>query len=139
MYSTIHDLYEWETISQYYLPISPSSVPKIVSHQGELTLALTVVLTPLSSLAYGVTLHVVDVRPATNTSCLTHPCQTISKYAHNLGQYFNSTNLMLQLFFQAIMDLTIASTHELELLQCNDYVVCSSHACWAYFERTSPW
>ena len=58
-------------------------VPKIVFYQRELTLALTVILMPLSSLAYGVTLHVPDMRQPTNTSCLTNPCHTIYKYAYN--------------------------------------------------------
>ena len=57
-------------------------------------LALTVVLLALPSLTCGVTLH---VRPtSTNTSCPTHPCQTLSEYAQDPGQYFNDSNLTLQ-------------------------------------------
>ena len=66
----------------------------MASHQGVFTLALTVVLLALSSLTYGVILH---VRPtSTNTSCPTQPCQTLSEYAQDPGQYFNETNLILQ-------------------------------------------
>ena len=67
----------------------------MVSHQEVLTLALIVVLLALPSLIYGITLH---VRPtSTNTSCPTHPCQTLSEYAQDPGQYFNDSNLTLQL------------------------------------------
>ena len=56
-------------------------------------LALTVVLLALPPLTCGVTLH---VRPtSTNTSCPTHPCQTLSEYAQDPGQYFNDSNLTL--------------------------------------------
>ena len=65
----------------------------MASHQGVLTLALTVVLLALPSLTYGVTLH---VRPtSTNTSCPTHPCHTLSEYAQDPGQYFNDSHLTL--------------------------------------------
>ena len=74
--------------------LSLNSFPPMASHQGVLTLALTVVLLALPSLIYGVTLH---VRPtSTNTFCPTHPCQTLSEYAQDPGQYFNDSNLTLQ-------------------------------------------
>ena len=82
-----------ETLMLLLTSISLNRFPAMASHQGVLTLALTVVLLALPSLIYGVTLH---VRPtSTNTPCPTHPCQTLSEYAQDPGQYFNDSNLTL--------------------------------------------
>ena len=89
-----HSLFDYWTgnndiITHYHLP---QQILPMASHQGLLMLALTVVLLALPSLTCGVTLH---VRPtSTNTSCSTHPCQTISEYAQDPDQYFNDSNLM---------------------------------------------
>ena len=108
----------------------------MASHQGMLTLALTVVLLALPSLTYGLTLH---VRPtSTNTSCPTHPCHTLSEYAQDPGQYFNDSKLTLQFLpgnhtFDAFnASLIITSIHQLEILGNSSAmlltrVVCSSH------------
>ena len=88
----------------------------MASHQGVLTLALTVVLLALPSLTYGVTLH---VRPtSTNTSCPTHPCQTLSEYAQDPGQYFNDSNLTLTFLpgtHTLDINLTITNIHQLKI------------------------
>ena len=88
----------------------------MASHQGVLTLALTVVLLALPSLTYGITLH---VRPtSTNTSCPTHPCQTLSEYAQDPGQYFNDSNLTLQFLpgnHTLDINLTITNIYQLEI------------------------
>ena len=88
----------------------------MASHQGVLTLALTVVLLALPSLTCGVTLH---VRPtSTNTSCPTHPCQTLSEYAQDPGQYFKDSNLTVT-FLQGThtldINLTITNINQLEI------------------------
>ena len=75
------------TIMLLVTTISLNRFPTMASHQGVLTLALTVVLLPLPSLTYGVTLHVTPT--STNTSCPTQPCHTLSEYAQDPGQYFN--------------------------------------------------
>ena len=79
-------------------------------------LALTVVLLALPSLTCGVTLH---VRPTTtNTSCPTHPCQTLSEYAQNPGKYFNDSNLTLQFLpgnHTLDVNLTITNINQLEI------------------------
>ena len=81
------------------------------------TLALTVVLLTFPSLTYGVTLH---VRPtSSNMSCTMDPCYTLSEYAEDPGQYFNDSNLTLQLLpgnHSLDVNLTITSIHQLELL-----------------------
>ena len=88
----------------------------MASHQGVLTLALTVVLLALPSLTCGVILH---VRPtSTNTSCPTHPCQTLSEYAHDPGQYFSDSNLTLHFLpgnHTLDINLTITNIHKLEI------------------------
>ena len=79
-------------------------------------LALTVVLLALPPLTCGVTLH---VRPtSTNTSCPAHPCQTLSEYAQDPGQYFNDSNLTLQFLpgnHTLDINLAITDTHKLEI------------------------
>ena len=112
--------YERKTIVQYSSSISLNSFPTMASHQGMLTLAVTVVLLALPSLTYEATLH---VRPtSTNTSCPTHPCLTLSEYAQDPGHYFNDSNLTLQFLagnhtFNAFnANLIITSIHQLELL-----------------------
>ena len=79
-------------------------------------LALTVVLLALPPLTCGVTLH---VRPtSTNTSCPAHPCQTLSEYARDPGQYFNDSNLTLQFLpgnHTLDINLAITDTHKLEI------------------------
>ena len=88
----------------------------MASHQGVLTLALTVVLLALPSLTYGITLH---VRPtSTNTSCPTQPCQTLSEYAQDPGQYFNDSNLTLTFLpgsHTLDINLTITNINQLEI------------------------
>ena len=82
-----------DIIGHYTLSLNRFFFP-MASHQGVLTLALTVVLLALPSLTYGVILH---VRPtSTNTSCPTHPCLTLSEYAQDPGQYFSDSNITLQ-------------------------------------------
>ena len=109
--------YERETIVQYFSPISLNSFPTMASHQGVITLALTVVLLALPSMTDGVTLH---VRPtSTNTSCPTQSCHTHSEYAQYPGRYFNDSNLTLRLLpgdHTVNANLTITSIHQLELL-----------------------
>ena len=110
----------------------------MASHQGMLTLALTLVLLALPSLTYGVTLH---VRPtSTNISCPTHPCHTLSEYAHDAGQYFNESNLTL-LFLPGnhtlIMNVTMTNIHQLEILGNSSSmvpatVVCSFHVGFTF-------
>ena len=111
--------------------ISLNSITTMASHQLVLMLALTVVLLALPSLTYGVTLH---VRPtSTNTSCSAHPCQTLSEYAQDSGQYFNDSNLTLQFLpgtHTLNVNLTITNIHQLEIhgavlltrVVCNSYV-----------------
>ena len=108
----------------------------MASHQGVLTLALTVVLLALPSLNYEVTLH---MRPtSSNTSCPTHPCHTLSEYVQDPGHYFNDSSLTLQFLpsnhtFDAFnASLIITSIHQLELLGNSSAmlptrIVCSSH------------
>ena len=88
----------------------------MASHQGVLTLALTVVLLALPPLTCGVTLH---VRPtSTNTSCPTQPCQTLSEYAQDPDQYFNDSNLTLQFLpgnHTLNINLTITNINQLEI------------------------
>ena len=83
-----------EMIILWVTSLSLNRFPTMASHQGMLTLALTVVLLALPSLTCGVTLHVKPT--STNTSCPTHPCYTLSEYAQDPGQYFNDSNLTLQ-------------------------------------------
>ena len=101
----------------------------MASHQGVLTLALTLVLLALPSLTCGITLH---VRPtSTNTSCPTHPCQTLSEYAQDPDQYFNDSNLTLQ-FLQGThtldVNLTITNINQLEIhgAMLPTRVICNS-------------
>ena len=88
----------------------------MASHQGVLTLALTVVLLALPSLTCGVTLH---VRPtSTNTSCPTQPCQTLSEYAQDPGKYFNDSNLTVTFLpgdHTLDINLTITNINQLEI------------------------
>ena len=119
----------WETTILLVTTITPSTAsPTMASHQGVLSLTLTVVLLALPSLTYGVTLH---VRPTTNTSCLTHPCQTLSEYAQDSGQYFNVSNLTLQFLpgtHTLNVNLTITNLHHLEITNVvvPTRVVCDS-------------
>ena len=88
----------------------------MASHQGLLTLALTVVLLALPSLTYGVTLHVKPT--STNTSCTTHPCHTLSEYAQDPGQYFKDSNLTLQFLLGTHtlnVNIAITNIHQLEI------------------------
>ena len=107
----------------------------MASHQGLLTLALTVVLLALPSLTCGVTLH---VRPtSTNTSCPTHPCHTLSEYAQDPGQYFNDSNLTLQFLpgnHTLDIDLTIANISHLKIYGAllPTRVVCYSHVGFTF-------
>ena len=130
--------YERETIVQYFSPISLNSFPTMASHQGVITLALTVVLLALSSLIYGAILH---VRPtSTNTSCPTQPCHTLSEYAQDSGQYFNDSNLTPQFLpgnHTVNVDLTITSIYQLEILGNSSTlvptrIVCSPNAEFAF-------
>ena len=107
----------------------------MASHQGVLTLALTVVLLALPSLTYGVTLH---VRPtSTKTSCPAHPCQTLSEYAQNPGKYFNDSNLTLQFLpgnHTLDINLTIQNIHKLEIhgALLPTKVVCDFHVGFTF-------
>ena len=107
----------------------------MASHQGVLTLALTVVLLALPSPTYGVTLH---VRPAsTNTSCPTHPCHTLTEYAQGPEQYFNDSNLTLQFLpgtHTLNVNLTITNIHQLEIhgAVLPSRVVCDSRVGFAF-------
>ena len=107
----------------------------MASHQGVLTLALTVVLLALPSLTCGVTLH---VRPtSTNTSCPTHPCQTLSEYAQDPGQYFNDSNLTLQFLpgnHTLDVNLAITNINQLEIhgAVLPTRVICDSHAGFTF-------
>ena len=102
-----------DIVSHYTLSLNRFSM---ASHQGVLTLSLTVVLLALPSLTCGVTLH---VRPtSTNTSCPTHPCQTLSEYAQDPSQYFNDSNLTLQFLpgnHTLNINLTITNIYQLEI------------------------
>ena len=107
----------------------------MASHQGVLTLALTVVLLALPSLTCGVTLH---VRPtSTNTSCPTHPCQTLSEYVQDPDQYFNDSNLTLQFLpgnHTLDVNLTITNIHQLEIhgAVLPTRIVCDSHVGFTF-------
>ena len=107
----------------------------MASHQGVLTLALTVVLLALPSLTCGVTLH---VRPtSTNTSCPTHPCHTLSEYAQDPGQYFNDSNLTLTFLpgnHTLNINLTITNIHQLKIhgALLPTKVVCDSHVGFTF-------
>ena len=105
----------------------------MASYQGMLTLVVTVVLLALPSLTSGVTLH---VRPtSTNTACPTHPCHTLSEYAHDPGQYFNESNLTL-LFLPGnhtlIMNVTMTNIHRLEILGKSSAMVPTTVLCSSY-------
>ena len=110
----------------------------MISYQGMVNLTLTVVLLVLPSLIYGETLY---VRPtSSSTLCPTHPCHTLSEYAHDIGQYFNESNLTLQLLpgnHTLDVNLTIASIHQLEILDNTSAmvptrVVCNSNVGLAF-------
>ena len=107
----------------------------MASHQGVLTLVLTLVLLALPSLTCGVTLH---VRPtSTNTSCPTHPCQTLSEYAQDPGQYFNDSNLTLQFLpgnHTLDVNLTITNINQLEIhgAVLPTRVICDSHVGFTF-------
>ena len=107
----------------------------MASHQGVLTLALTVVLLALPSLTCGVTLH---VRPtSTKTSCPAHPCQTLSEYAQNPGKFFNDSNLTLQFLpgtHTLDIDLTITNINQLEIhgAVLPTRVICDSHVGFTF-------
>ena len=109
--------------------ISLNSFPTMASHQGLLSLALTVVLLALPSLTYGVTLH---VRSASiNTSCPTQPCHTLSEYAQDPGQFFTDSNLTLQFLpgtHTLNVNLIILNIHQLEITNvvAPARVVCDS-------------
>ena len=120
--------------------ISLNSFPTMVSNHGVLTLALTVVLMALSSLTYGVIFH---VRPtSTNTSCPTHPCHTLTEYAHNVEHYFNQSGSNLTLQFlpgnhSLNVNVIITNIHQLEILGNSSAVVptrviCNSYAGFAF-------
>ena len=118
--------------------ISLNSFPTMASHQGLFTLALTVVLLALPSLTCGVTLHVRQM----NTSCPTHPCQTLSEYAEDLEQYFNQSDSNLTLQFMPgdhslNVDLNITRIYRLEIFgnsraAAPTRVRCSSYAGFAF-------
>ena len=102
----------------------------MTSSQGKLTLALTtVVLLALPSFLSGEILH---VRPTlTNTSCATHPCHTLSEYAH-LWHYFRDSNLTLHFLpgnHALNVNLTIRSTHHLVVLGNSSGVVPARIVC----------
>ena len=88
------------------------------------------VLLVLPLLTYGVTLH---VRPtSTNTFCPTYPCRTLSEYAQDPGQYFNDSNLTLQLLpgnHTLDVNLTIASIYQLEILGNTSVMVPTRVVC----------
>ena len=98
-------------------------------------LALTVVLLALPSLTCGVTLH---VRPtSTNTSCPTHPCQTLSEYAHDPGRYFSDSNLTLTFLpgsHTLDINLIITNIHQLKVhgALLPTRIVCDSHVGFAF-------
>ena len=102
----------------------------MVSHEGLLTVALTMVLLALPSLTYGETLH---VRPTSNnTSCSTLPCHTLSEYARDLEYYFNESNLALQFLpgnHTLDVQLTISSIQKLEMLSNSSAVVSTRLVC----------
>ena len=117
------------------ITISLNRFPTMASHQGLLTLSLTVVLLALPSLTCGVTLH---VRPtSTNTSCPTHPCHTLSEYAQDPGQYFNDSNLTLQ-FLEGThtldISLIITNINQLKIHGgvLPTRVVCNFHVGFAF-------
>ena len=133
-YSNDYGIDYWTGDNDHYT-ISFNRFPTMASHQGVLTLALTVVLLALPSLTRGVTLH---VRPtSTNTSCPTHPCQTLSEYAQDPGQYFNDSNLTLQ-FLQGThtldINLTITNINQLKIhgTLAPTRVVCNSHVGFTF-------
>ena len=112
----------------------------MASHKSVLTLVLIAVLLAFPSLTYGVTLHVRQT--SINTSCLAHPCQTLSEYAEDVEQYFNQSDSNLTLQFMPgdhslNVDLIITSIHRLEILGNSSAVVptrvrCSSYAGFAF-------
>ena len=102
----------------------------MTSNQGRLTLTLTtVVLLALPSFPSGEILH---VRPiSTNISCATHPCHTLSEYAH-LGHYFHDSNLTMHFLpgnHTLNVNLTITSTHHLVVLGGSSAVVATRIVC----------
>ena len=112
----------------------------MTSHQGVLTLLLSVVLLILPSLTYGETFY---VRPTSaNTSCLTQPCHTLSEYAQGLGQYFNGSNPTLQFLpgnHTLNVNLNITNIQQLEILGNSSAVVptrvvCSSRVGFAFVD-----
>ena len=112
----------------------------MASDEGVLMLALSVVLLVVPSLTYGVTLHVKPT--STNTSWPTHPCLTLSEYAHDLEQYFNLSDSNLTLKFlpgnhSLNVNLIISSIHQLEILGNSSVIAptrirCSSYAGFAF-------
>ena len=103
----------------------------MASNLGVLTVgvALAVVLLALPMTA-GETLH---VRPtSTNTSCLTHPCHTLSEYAQDPGQYFNESNLTLHFLpGDHILDvnLDVRTIYQLKILATSNAVVPTRVIC----------
>ena len=104
----------------------------MASHQGVLTLTLTVVLLGLPSLTYGVT---IQLRPtSTNVSCSTslQSCYTLSEYAQNHNIDFNSSTLTLQFLpgnHTLDVNLNVTSIHQFEILSNSSAVVPSKVVC----------
>ena len=124
-----------EMIILWVTSLSLNRFPTMASHQGMLTLALTVVLLALPSVTCGVTLH---VRPtSTNTSCPTHPCHTLSEYAQDPGQYFSDSNLTLTFLpgnHSLDINLIITNINQLEIhgALLPTRVVCKYHVGFAF-------
>ena len=89
----------------------------IAPHQDMLTFIVTAVLLALPSLTSGEILH---VRPmSANTLCPTHPCQTLSEYAQDDGEYFKNSKITLQFLkgiHTLIVNLDITDIQQLEIL-----------------------
>ena len=105
--------------------------PTMTSHQGMLTLALTMVILAFPSLICGDILH---VRPtSTNTSCPTYPCgHTLSEYAQRPARYFNHSYLTLEFLpgnHTLDVNLTIRYIHQLELLGSTGAVAQTRVVC----------
>ena len=88
----------------------------MASHQGMLTLVLTVTLAVLPSSGTMLTIKPSSSNiacPPENTSALENTCLTLSEYAQNYSEYFNQSNITLQFLLgnhTLDVNITITST-----------------------------
>jgi len=112
----------------------------IAPHQGILTFMVTAALLALPSLTNGEILH---VRPTpANTLCPTHPCQTLSEYAQDDGEYFKNSKITMQFLkgiHTLIVNLVKTDIQQLEILGHPSAVIPTGIVCSGLLSGTSQW